>query len=83
MKREFLLNYRENMLIKEINKIRLPVILFGAAINKRAVEFLEKNNIKILGFCDNDIQKHGKLYNGYRIFNFEKIKKSIVMKKFA
>lgn len=74
MEKEFVLSHKDNMLVKEISKIKLPVILFGAAINESAVEFLEKNNIKILGFCDNDVQKHGKIYNGYRIFNFEEVK---------
>ena len=70
--------YEENIKkFEEIDKIinEEGVSLFGAGIyGKFCLEYMEKNNIKVNYFIDNDITKIGRYINGIEILPKEKIR---------
>lgn len=53
------------------------IVIFGAGgIGRRVHDILsDDSNIKIIGFIDNDTQKHGTFYNGTKIYNPKNIQK--------
>lgn len=50
------------------------IIIFGAGeYGNRTQMELEKYHANIIGFCDNDMDKQGKMKNGYPIYSFEEL----------
>lgn len=47
-----------------------PFIIYGAGTNgQRVADYLQQYPVKLQGFCDSDVKKHGKQYHGLPIFS--------------
>lgn len=69
---------RDNMMkicLDKIKKDSLPVVLFGAAqCGVRYLTILQKYNIEVLCFCDDDPKKSGKYLNGIKVIRLNELK---------
>lgn len=58
---------------KELKKVK-EIILFGTtSMGQMAHQVLAEEQVRVLGFCDNNEEKQGSIYRGLFIYNPEKI----------